>query len=155
MRHDHAPELDRRLQNVTGFGTIAEVDHGRQLVRLDIDGRRTGWLQYPAEIGANFRRWRPLRIGTQVVYAAPSGEPANAVITQILYSGELGAPADAGELDVIQFDDGTRVEYDSAASRLTVTGAGDIAIHAKGDLRLQAVGTIHMDAAAIRVFEGG
>lgn len=125
-------DLIRLLHNVLCFGTIAEVDHAGRQLRLDLSGRLTGWLPYPAEIGANFIRWRPLRIGTQVLAACPSGNPANAVIVQILYTDALPPPADAGHLDVIQFGDGTVIRHDSQAKRTEmISPDGTLVLDAK------------------------
>ncbi len=135
-------DLMRLLDNVVCLGTIAEVDHAAAKVRLDLSGRRTGWLPYPAEIGANFRRWRPLRVGTQVLAACPSGNPANAVIVQFLYTDALPPSANSGAVDLIQFDDGTIVRHDSGARRTEITSPG---------------GTLVLDATnvVIRTGEGG
>ena len=131
-------DIFRRMQNLIGLGTISEVDHSSARVRVDINGRVTAWLPVPAEIGANFRRWRPLRVGTQVLVACPSGDPANAVIVQILYSDILPPPSDSGAVDVVQWNDGTRVEYDAASQTMTIHGAGDVNITATGTIRLDA-----------------
>ncbi|MBF0374301.1 MAG: phage baseplate assembly protein V [Alphaproteobacteria bacterium] len=139
-------EMSRRLQNLVNLGTIAEVDHSSARVRVDINGRLTGWLPTPAAIGQNYRRWSPLRVGTQVLLVSPSGDPANAIIAQILYSDALPPPAATGEVDIIQFDDGTMVKYDAAAKRLELFSAGDI--------HIRATGTLFLDAAHLSALEG-
>lgn len=140
-------DLSRRLENLLALGTIAAVDHGSARLRVELAGRLTGWLPWPAEIGANFRRWRPLRTGTQVLVACPSGDPANALIVQILYTAALAPPADAAEVDLIQWEDGTLVRYDSAARRMEVVSAGDLAARAAGDITAQAGGNVDITAA--------
>jgi phage baseplate assembly protein V len=148
-------DISRRLDNVVSYGTIAEVDHDGGRVRVDVGGRLTGWLRVPGAIGQNFRAWTPLRVGTQVSLSSPSGDPANGVITQILYSQGLPPPATGGDIDVVVWNDGTRVAYDTAAQKLTVSTPGDITLECAGDMRLLAGGTLHIDAAAVRMFEGG
>lgn len=138
-------EFNRQLQNVVRLGTVAEVDHARALVRVDIDGRLTDWRPIPGEVGANFTRWRPLRVGTQVLVSAPSGDPANAVIVQTLYSETLPPPDYRGDVDLAKFDDGTSVWHDSTTHELTISSAGD--------LSLRAGGTIWIDATHVSVFE--
>lgn len=140
-------DLSRRFDNLLTFGTIAAVDHAHAKVKLLLSGRSTGWLPYPAEIGANFRRWRPLRPGTQVLAACPGGNPANAVIIQILYTDALPPPAEVGTHDLIQFDDGTLVRYDAAAKTLDVVSAGDIGISAPA-------GTIVIDGKNVVIRTG-
>lgn len=131
-------DLQRRLENVIHLGTIAEVDHAKALLRLDLSGRLTGWLRWPAEIGRNFRRWRPLRVGTQVLAACPSGDPANALIIQILYTDALPPPETSDDVDLVLFDDGTMARYDIAAKELTVYSAGDLLLRAERDIWLDA-----------------
>lgn len=150
-------DLARRLENLLCLGTIAEVDHGRARVKLDIAGRTTGWLPSPCEIGANFRRWRPLRVGTQVLAACPSGNPANAIIVQVLYTDALPSPATRGDLDIVAFDDGTVVSYDSGARLLAAETPGDIAVSAGGnvtanageDITATAGGNVSIEAAGV------
>lgn len=142
-------DLSRRLDNLIGLGTIAQVDHSSQRVRVDLSGRLTGWLRWPAEIGANFIRWRPLRVGTQVMVACPSGDPANAVIVQILYTAALAPPSDNPALDVIAFDDGTIISHDSAAHRTSIVNpAGTLVLEAKNVvIRTGDEGYFHLDHA--------
>ncbi|WP_051013965.1 phage baseplate assembly protein V [Pararhodospirillum photometricum] len=146
-------DLQRRLENVVCLGVISEVDHSTPRVRVTISGRQSGWLPYPAEVGANFRRWRPLRVGTQVLVACPSGDPANAVITQILYSAALPPPAFDGHVDLTQWDDGTMVRYDASIRTLIVYSAGDLTVQCEGTLRLRAGERVRLDAPEIRAFE--
>ncbi len=145
MSYAHS-ELARLIPNLIGLGTIAEADPSSARVRVNINGRVTAWLPIPAEIGRNFRRWRPLRVGTQVLVACPSGDPANAIIVQILYSDALPPPATSESVDLILWNDGTRVEYDSAAKRVTV--------HSAGDMTLSAVGALRIDAQHVEIHTG-
>jgi phage baseplate assembly protein V len=127
-------DLNRRLDNLLGLGTIAEVDFAARppMVRLDLSGRLTDWRPIPAEIGANFRRWRPLRVGTQVLVACPSGDPANAVIVQILYTDSLAPPSTAENVDLIEWNDGTVVRHDSTARVTTIASPdGTLVLDAK------------------------
>lgn len=129
-------ELGRRLHNLVGLGTIAEADHAGGRLRAAIAGRLTGWLPVPALIGRNFRAWIPVRVGAQVAVAAPSGDPANGVVAATLYKADQPPPDTSPDHDVIAFDDGTRLTYDSAAHRL------DLAVTGGGELRLSVGGTV-------------
>ncbi|MBC7907034.1 MAG: phage baseplate assembly protein V [Rhodospirillaceae bacterium] len=131
-----AADKNRTIENLLSIGTIAAVDYGAvpPQVCLDIAGRTTGWMPVPADIGRNFRRWRPLRVGTQVLAACLSGDPAQAIIIQIMYT-TAGAtplpPPEVGEaVDVIQWDDGTLIRYDSAAHKMRVLSVGDLSLEA-------------------------
>lgn len=140
-------DMARKLANLIGLGTIAEVDPSFARVKADINGRLTGWLPHPADIGNNYRAWRPLRVGTQVIVACPAGDPANAVIIGILYSAALPPPADTADIDVVAFNDGTTLRYDSGAKVLTVISAGDVQVQAAGDLSADIGGAASVTAA--------
>lgn len=110
----------RRLHNLAAYGTIEQVDHASGRVRVRVSGRLTGWLPVPGLVGRNFRGIAPLREGTQVVLSCPSGDPANAVLSAVLFSEGLPPPDTSGDVDVILWNDGARVQYDSAAQALLV-----------------------------------
>nr|WP_242507946.1 phage baseplate assembly protein V [Rhodothalassium salexigens] len=111
-------DIARRLANLIGLGTIAEVDPSVARVRVTLNGRLTDWLPLPAPIGRNAIGWHPPRVGAQVLVACPGGDPANAVIVQALYSADCPAPSDDPALDTVRFEDGTQVTYDSEAHEL-------------------------------------
>ena len=112
-------ELERRLANIVKIGVIQEANHADKKLRIAMGNTQTAWLPWPAEIGNNFIQWRPLRVGQQVVLVAPSGELNQAVIVGQLYGGGIDAPSTDAQQDLIQFEDGTQIEYDSANHCLT------------------------------------
>ncbi|NKC14066.1 MAG: phage baseplate assembly protein V [Gammaproteobacteria bacterium] len=142
-------EHDRLIANVVRLGIIEAVDHDRRRLRVRSGETVTDWLPWPTDIGRHYIRWRPLRIGTQVVLAAQSGDLTQAGIVGMLYTQSLDAPAsgDAApeDVDIVQWDDGTQVAYRVDTRELRV--------HSAGDLYLSAKGTLWMDAERIRVFE--
>src|SRR5690554_2071874 len=117
-------DLERRLNAMVMVGTILAVDHATRKLRVQVGEIRTAWLSWPVEMGRNFRRWRPLREGQQVILSSPSGDPAQAVITGMLYSLALPAPSDNPDVDLVEFDDGARFQYDSAAHKYTAETGG-------------------------------
>jgi len=121
-------DLNRRIESLIRLGTIDQVDHAARKLRVKTGGLLTGWLPWPAEVGRNYRRWRPLRTGTQVVLACPSGDPAQAVIIQILYTSALDAPSTHPDIDLIEFDDGTVIQYDSSSHHLTAHCVGNVTV---------------------------
>jgi phage baseplate assembly protein V len=136
-------DLNRRIESLIRLGTIAQVDHGARKLRVQTGGLLTGWLPWPAEVGRNYRRWRPLRTGTQVVLACPSGDPAQAVVIGVLYTVALDAPSTDPDVDLILFDDGSRIEHNASSGRLT--------IHAAGDLHLTAAGSIVINGTRVDI----
>lgn len=113
-------DIERRLGNLASYGAIVEVDHAKGMVRVDVNGRMSGWLPQPQAIGNNFRAFSPMRVGQQVLLACPSGDPANGVIVQTLNSDALPPPGDADDVDRIVFNDGTSLEYASAGHGLAI-----------------------------------
>ena len=148
-------ELSRLIDNLVVFATIAVVDHAGRRLKLDIRGRRTGWLAYPNTIGHNMRGARPLRLGTQVLAACPSGNPANAVILATIPTDALPPPETAENLDVIEWNDGSRVEYDSAAARMRVVSVGDLAADAGGNATIKANGNATIEAGGNAAITAG
>jgi phage baseplate assembly protein V len=154
-RHTLA-DLARRHEVMLTFGTIAAVDTDRQRLRVDIgdpDGgpdacRRTGWLPAPGHIGRNYRAAHPLRKGTQVLLACPSGDPANGRVVEVFYTNDLPAPSADPDIDTIVFDDGTTLTYDSASHTLTADCIGDITATAAGNLTARAGGNATVAAGA-------
>ncbi|MCV6588936.1 MAG: phage baseplate assembly protein V [Marinobacterium sp.] len=130
-------ELHRQLNNLLRLGTIAEVDHSRQLLRVKTGELLTDWLDWPAEMGRNYIRWRPLRIGTKVLLASPAGDPAQALIIGMLYTNALPTPSDDPALDLIQFDDGSFVKHNADSGLVHLHAAGDLYLTADGIVRIQ------------------
>ena len=148
-------ELERQLHNLLRLGTIAVVDHSKRLVKVQSGDLLTGWLDWPAEMGRNYRRWRPLRLGTQVLIASPSGDPAQAQIIGTLYTDAFPSPSTDPELDLVEFDDGSKVEYHIGKQQMQVYSAGDLSLHSAGNLYLRADKEIWIDSQHLHVFEEG
>jgi phage baseplate assembly protein V len=145
-------EVERRLANMVKIGVISAVDHDAKKIRVEAGGMNSAWLPWPVEMGRNFRRWRPLREGQQVIMVAPSGELAQAAVIGMLYSSSLDAPDSNPDLDLTLFDDSTRVQYDSAAHQLDVDlGSSSLAMNRDSITMTSNGSTIEMDAAGIRL----
>ncbi len=139
------------VHHLFAIGTIADIDHDKSLLRVSLGEITTDWLPFPAEIGRNFIRWRPLREDTQVVLACPAGDPSQGLIVQMVHHDKQPAPSDNPDLDVIVFDDGTTMTYDSSASALKLSGAGNISINSKADIAITSAGTLSLAASAITI----
>lgn len=138
--------LERLLHNLIRIGTVACIDNATQRIRVQSGDILTDWLPWPAEIGRNYRRWRPLRIGQQLVLACASGALDNACVIAMLYDHANPPPATSDTLDIIEFEDGATIAYDSAAHHMTLKGAritldGDVTITRK----LHVKDSIHSD----------
>lgn len=139
-------DLYRRFENLIRIGTIAEVDEQNLRLRVQSGELLTDWLPWPGQIGNNFIQWRPLRVNTQVVLCCPSGDPAQALIVSILYTEALKPTNVDASFDVIQFNDGTTLQYDAAQKALTLSSASDIHLIAQNTIHLQAGNTVQSTA---------
>lgn len=145
-------EAERRLNQSITIGSISEVDHQAKKLRVEAGSILTAWLPWPTEMGRNYRRWRPLRKGQQVVLAAPSGDLAQAVVIGMLYSKALPAPSDNPDLDLVEFEDGARFQYDSAAHECIAETGGSRVTMDRDRILLSSNGsTLELDASGIRL----
>lgn len=151
-------EIERRLANMVKVGVISAVDHAGKKIRVEAGGMNSAWLPWPVEMGRNFKRWRPLRAGQQVVMVAPSGELAQATVIGMLYSSSLDAPDTNPDLDLIEFEDGTRLQYNSASSHLTADCVGDVTVRSPSLVTIdspQTTVTGKMNVQGLFTYEAG
>lgn len=134
-------ELTRIVHNLLQITTITSVDHAKRLVRVRIGGDESAELPWPADIGRNWVRWKPLRVGQQVVIACPSGDPALAVIIGDLYSNAIDTSETAENLDVIEFENGNRIQHDIATGTITVMAIGNVIVN--GDVIADGISLVN------------
>jgi phage baseplate assembly protein V len=116
----------RRLSNVARYGIIAEADYtgasaGFPAIRVQLqDGEiLSDWVPWFTPRAGKDRVWDPPEVGEVVMLLAPSGELANGVAIPGLFSNG-NANGDRAGLQRRTFDDGTVVEYDRQAHKLTI-----------------------------------
>jgi len=148
-------ELERRLANVIRIGLVESVDHERKKLRVQIGDLLTGWLPWPVEMGRNFKRWRPLRVGTQVVLASPSGELPQAQIIGMLYTTDLSAPSSDPDLDLIEFDNGTTVSNNIQSGLLNVDCVGDVVATSAKNVTVTAAETATLEGSTVMIKSTG
>jgi phage baseplate assembly protein V len=125
-----AAEAERRLANVVRLGTVAELDEAAALVRVESGGITTDWRPWVTGRAGATRTWSAPRVGEQVVLLCPAGDTGQAVVLPAIYQDAHPAPASTKDVDAVEFPDGSRVEYDSAASVLTVNvGSGQVVVN--------------------------
>lgn len=128
-------QLERLLQNIVVIASITETDFQNLKVRCVAGDLDFGWLDWPCEVGKNFKAWRPLRVGTQVIVTSPGGDTTQGKITSMLYTDALAAPSTDEDVDLIQFNDGAKVEYNSKSGDMTVWAVGNM-IHKANKLMI-------------------
>lgn len=149
-------DLERALNMLVGMGKLYEIDYEstppRARVQLGAE-LITDFLPLPEEIGHNFRRWRPCRVGTQALVACPSGDSRQGVIVALYNTTAIPQPETDPEVDVILFEDGTEIRKDGEQllvdSTVTVNvNAPDINATAENQITLKAP-TITLDGDVI------
>lgn len=138
-------ETQRGIANLLRLGTVEEVDYAAARVRVRIGDAAdpsatllTDWLPWQADAGQHRRAWRPLAAGQTVMVLAPGGEMAAGLALSAGYSDANPAPSDNGTVDVVEFGDGARLEYDHAAKAMRITTPGTLAVTFAGDIEVTA-----------------
>lgn len=126
------PEIERRVANSIRFGSVLEVDHDKGLIRVESGELQTDWLPWAAgRAAAGKRTWSAPEVGEQVLLLAPAGDLRQAVAVPGMYQDAYGAPSSDGNVDKIEYGDGTVVQYDRGSSALEVNiGGGQTTITA-------------------------
>ncbi|WP_409269689.1 phage baseplate assembly protein V [Pseudomonas sp. KCJK9044] len=135
-------EINRLLENLIRFGTVAEVQHVPPRVKVQTGGMLTTWLPWLAWRAGENREWDPPTVNEQVLLLSPSGQLANGVAVTGLFSDLITANGERAGLHRRTYADGAVVEYDSVAHHLVATlpdgGTTEListgGIHIKGDI---------------------
>lgn len=135
-------ELERTRANLLQVGTIAEADYAKARVRVLVGGLTSAWLPWMASRAGGDRSWSAPEVGEQVLVACPDGDPASGVVLGAIYQQDYAAPAASADVQRTEYGDGTVVEYDRAAHRLTVALAEGGTVEIAGDV--QIAGDVHV-----------
>lgn len=151
-----ASDQARRLHNLIRYGVVAEVNHAAGTMRVDLqDGQlRSDWIPWITMRAGQDRLWDPPSAGEVVMLLSSSGELANAVALPAVFSAG-NQNGDRAGLHRRTYQDGTVVEYDRQAHRLTVdttasTGStvvvrtGAASIEASGNVDINSQGLLHI-----------
>lgn len=142
-------DLERALNMLLGMGKLYEIDYETTPPRARVQlGPEliTGFLPLPEEIGNNFRRWRPCRVGTQALIACPSGDSRQGVIVHLFNTTGIPQPETDPGIDLILFEDGTKLQKDG--EQLLVDSTVTVNVNAP-DINATATNQITIKAPAI------
>jgi phage baseplate assembly protein V len=114
-------ELLRLILNLIRFGTVADIDHDAQRVRVLVGKNTTTWRPWITSRAGDAQTWFPPSMGEQVIVLSPEGDFANAAILPAIYSDKYKSPSTNPAHHTTRYKDGTVVQYDSAAHTLTAT----------------------------------
>jgi phage baseplate assembly protein gpV len=101
-------ELERRFSGVMRHGTVAEIDAGRQRLRLnfgkDVDGKPflSPWVPY-AQIAGALKVHTPPSKGQQFTALSPNGDWQQAVALPMTWSDMNQSPSGNGDENVLTY----------------------------------------------------
>ena len=127
-------ETLRRIGNIVALGTVSESKsvQGISLARVKIAQRVTDFLPIIQRANSFKRQASPVRVGEQVVVLFPFGEGDFGVILGSLFNKGAKEPSTYSDTkEIIEFEDGTIISYDSATSTLELDVAKHINIVCK------------------------
>lgn len=104
--------LERKFEEMLKIGPIVEVDYDAARVKVDLDGRNTGWLPFFSKRAGNNRDWDAPEIDEQVMVLSPSGNPANGVALPAIFYDKFTAPANSADITRKTFGDGLILSHD-------------------------------------------
>lgn len=157
-------EIARRIENIVRIGTVAEADYDAARVRVQSGDILTDWVPWLTHRAGGDVAWWPPEVGEQVLLLSPSGDMALAVAALSIYQAQHPAPEAVATKRRINFGDGSWVEYDRAAHKLTATvnggdaelnATGSIDAVAGGDASITAGGNVTADGAQVILNGGG
>ncbi|PFH10862.1 phage baseplate assembly protein V [Collimonas sp. PA-H2] len=114
-------ELLRLILNLIRFGTIADIDHDAQRVRVLVGKNTTTWRPWITLRAGDAQTWFPPSMGEQVIVLSPEGDFTQAAILPAIYSDKYKSPSTNPAYHTTRYVDGTVVQYDSTAHTLTAT----------------------------------
>lgn len=144
-------ELERRLNNLVRYGTVAEADYASARVRVKSGELLTGWLPWLTHRASNDRTWHAPEVGEQVLLISSCGDPAQAVVLPAIYQAAHPAGGDRETVARIDFADGGFFEYDRESGAMTINVIGAAVITVGGKTTLKSAGTVEIDGGSGQV----
>lgn len=150
--------------NFVEVGPIVGVDlSNRALVRVKLGDRVTNWMPYKSIANAFMKVWMPPRVGEQVTVLLPFAEANGGIAVGSIFNKGCKEPEGANDHNfIVEFEDGTRIVYDTNTHDLSISTSGAInltasAVNIEGNLNVSGTITdelgsltthIHKDVAS-------
>ena len=122
-------------------GKVVAVDDKNAKVRVqieDADAVVSYWLPVVHQKSQSDKHYWLPDIGELVVCAFYGDDWDTGFVLGSIYNDKDKPPAETREKFVIEFKDGTRIEYNRASHELHISVKGDILIEADGNITLKA-----------------
>lgn len=127
-------DILKKINNLIQVGTISEVKSDQALARVDLMGRVTDFLPVLSQSNAFKKHYIPARVSEQVVVLSPFGEASGGLILRGVFNKQTKEPSANTSKEVEEYEDGTKISYDSQAKELKVEASDKIIIVASGDI---------------------
>ena len=114
-------DLLRLILNLIRFGTIADINHDTQRVRVKVGENVTTWRPWITFRAGDAQTWFPPSMGEQVIVLSPEGDFANAAILPAIYSDKFKSPSTNPAHHTTRYADGAVVQYDRDSHTLNAT----------------------------------
>jgi phage baseplate assembly protein V len=125
-------EILRKINNLARFRTVTETKSvdGKALARVKTSEESASDFLPVMNFSNSFKRhWIPVRVGEQVLVISPFGEADSGFIIRAIFNKGRKEPAGANDTtEIIEYEDGTRISYDTEAKELKVQAAGKVTI---------------------------
>ena len=114
--------------NFVEVGTVVGVDlSNRALVRVQLGDRVTNWMPYKSIANAFIKVWMPPRVGEQVTVLLPFAEANGGIAVGSIFNKGCKEPEGANDHNfIVEFEDGTRIIYDTVTHDLSISTSGAI-----------------------------
>lgn len=116
-------ELKRLINNLVNVGTITQTksSDGKALVKVKIIDRQTDFLPLVSFSNSFKKHFIPARVGEQVVVFCPFGEANGGFVLRSIFNTKAKEPNGSNDhTEVIEYEDGTRITYDTQAHELKI-----------------------------------
>lgn len=124
-------EIRRLFGNVCQIGTVTKTKsiEGLALARVDVGERETDFFPVVGQSNSFKKHFVPVRVGEQVAVFCPFGE-ANVgfIIRSIFNKGSKEPQGSSENREVIQYEDGTTIFYDTKLKELNITAVGKVKV---------------------------
>ncbi len=141
----HTAEILRKINNLISIGTVTESksEQGLSLARVKILERVTDFLPVAQSSNSFKTKASPVRVGEQVLVFSPYGEGDSGIIFGAIFNKGQKEPVGANDTtEITEYEDGTRISYDSEVKELKIQAAGKVTI-------ICATATITADAVEV------
>jgi phage baseplate assembly protein V len=129
---DEIEDIKKRISNLIQVGNICEVDPQKALARVSILGRVTNFLPVLSISNSFKKHWVPAQVNEQVLVLSPFGSYDSGFILRGIYNKSLKEPQkSSSNNEIVEFSDGTTVEYNTEEKTVRLETNGEITIKAK------------------------